>query len=455
MPSKPILPSGTLRKRALRGSAFELGGYGLSSVLRLGGNIVLSRLLFPEAFGLSAEVALVMNGLIMLSDVGIRQCVIRSPRGDDATFLNTAFTMQVIRGLVLTILGLAAATPVAHFWFREPALTGPLLVASFQQLILGFHSTAEYTLRRHLRLGVVNGLDLAKQVIGLTVTVIWARAHPSVWALIGGNLAGVAFSAGASHFLPVGYRNRFRWEVAAYKELSVFGRWIMGSSSITFFANQGDRALFGRLLGAAQLGVYQVASELPAAAANIVERLVGGILYPVLSAKGLDGDRKELRLLYYKIRLPIDIIAQGGLGLLCGGGVWLVHLLWDPRWWAAAWMLPFLCVRVATSCLIQPTETCMVSMGLPRYGFLRSLLRGVTVWIAIPLGFWFAGVRGLVWAVALCELPTLLLLWPAFWRLSVLRIERELLAILIFLTAFGLGTLALNVLPNWHLPHRH
>ena len=118
-------------------------------------------------------------------------------------------------------------------------------------------------------------------------------------------------------------------------------------------------------------------------------------------------------------------------------------------------MLPFLCVRVATGCLVQPTETCMVSMGLPRYGFLRSLLRGVTVWIAIPLGFWFADIRGLLWVVALCEVPTLLLLWPPFWRLGILRLEREILAILIFVTSFALGALALRVLPDWHLSHRH
>lgn len=451
MPPPPV--PGAFRKVLLRGSLFELAGYGGSMAMRLGGNILLSRLLFPKAFGLSAEISFVLYGLIMLSDVGIRQCVIRSPRGDDPAFVNTAFTMQVVRGVAMTVMGLLAAIPIARWWFHEPELTGPLMVASFQQLVAGFNSTGLLTLRRRLRLGVVNALDLCQQFLSLVVMVVWAILYPSVWALLGGALFGATFLAVTSHLLPVGYRNRFAWDKSAYKELSSFGRWILGSSSVTFLANQGDRALFGRFMGAAQLGVYQIAAELAGAAGGIVERLVGGVLYPALSAKGRD-DQPELRRVYYKSRVGLDLLAQGGLGLLCGVGGWLVRAVWDSRYWDAAWMLPLLCVRGAISCLVQPTETCMVAMGFSQYGFLRSLARGITVWIAIPVGFALGGVPGLLWGVALTEVPALLLLWIPFWRMKMLRLERELLAVLVFLAALAVGTLLKHWLPDWHLPHR-
>ena len=97
----------------------------------------------------------------------------------------------------------------------------------------------------------------------------------------------------------------------------------------------------------------------------------------------------------------------------------------------------------------------MVAMGLSRYGFMRSVARGVTVWIAIPVGYATAGVPGLLWGVALSELPALLLLWIPFWRLRMLRLERELLAVLIFMAALGVGLLANRLLPQWQLPFRH
>lgn len=439
------------RKLVLRGSSFELLSHAASMVIRLGGNIVLSRLLFPKAFGLSAEVGFVLYGLVMLSDVGIRQCFIQSQRGDDPDFVNTAFTMQILRGVGMALIGLAAAYPIAHGWFHEPELTAPLMVASLQQLVAGLNSTAILTLRRRLRLGLVNALDVIQQTLSLVVMITWASLYPSVWALIGGSFAGALFFAISSHFLPVGYRNRFRWDASAARELSGFGRWILGSSSVTFLANQGDRALFGRFLGAAQLGVYQVAAELASAAGSVVERLVGGVLYPVLSTKGREGDLANLRRIYYKSRLPLDLVAQGALGLLCGAGGWLVRFIWDQRYWDAAWILPALCIRVGMNCLQQSTESCIVSMGMPRFGFIRSVVRGISVWVAIPIGYKLGGVQGLVWAVVISELPGFLVLWPKFWRLRVMRIERELLAVGIFLAALGIGTLLQHVLPDWHL----
>lgn len=439
------------RKTVLRGSSFELIGHGASMVMRLGGNIVLSRLLFPKAFGLSAEVFFVLNGLVMLSDVGIRQCFIQSKRAEDPDFINTAFTMQAVRGVAIMLLGLLAAFPMARWWFHEPELTAPLMVASFQQLVAGMNSTALLSLRRRLHLGLVNALDLGQQLLSLIVMIVWASLHPSVWALIGGSFAGALFFAATSHFLPVGYRNRFRWDPSAAKELAGFGRWILGSSSVTFLANQGDRALFGRFMGAAQLGVYQVAAELASAAGGVVERLLGGVLYPVLSTRGREGDSAELRRLYYKSRLPLDLVAHGSLGLVCGAGGWLLRFFWDVRYWDAAWMLPLLSIRVAMNCLQQVTESCIVAMGMPRYGFVRSLTRGVAVWIAVPVGYALGGIKGLILGVVLSELPGFLVVWPVFWRLRMLRIERELLAVLIFITAFGLGTLINHVMPAWHL----
>src|SRR4051812_27825340 len=68
---------GALRKLVIRGSAFEMIGYGAGQAIRFGSNLVLSRLLFPEAFGLSALVNIMNQGLIMLSDVGLPTVIVQ------------------------------------------------------------------------------------------------------------------------------------------------------------------------------------------------------------------------------------------------------------------------------------------------------------------------------------------------------------------------------------------
>jgi O-antigen/teichoic acid export membrane protein len=140
--------------------------------------------------------------------------------------------------------------------------------------------------------------------------------------------------------------------------------------------------------------------------------------------------------------------------MLCGVGGWIVRLIWDERYWGAASFLPILCLRAATSCLVTPAESCLTALGEPRYGFLRSVLRALSVWIALPIGFHFGGVSGMVWAIAVTELPSLALMWFRFQRIGMLRIERELFAVAVFVAAYLVGSAIVPWLPDWHLPHR-
>ena len=71
---------------------------GLGHVLRLGSNLILTRLLVPEMFGLMSIASTVGTILAMLSDIGLRQAVVRSTRGDDKGFLDTAWTIQIVQG---------------------------------------------------------------------------------------------------------------------------------------------------------------------------------------------------------------------------------------------------------------------------------------------------------------------------------------------------------------------
>ncbi len=72
-----------------------------SQGIRLGGNLIMARLLMPEMFGIMVIATTVSVVLHLLSDVGFRQNIIQSPRGNDPAFLNTVWTAQIIRGFIL------------------------------------------------------------------------------------------------------------------------------------------------------------------------------------------------------------------------------------------------------------------------------------------------------------------------------------------------------------------
>jgi len=433
----------------LRGSFFELGGYGAQQVLRLGSNLILTRLLFPAAFGLMSIVTVLMTGLYLLSDVAVQPCVVQSRRGDDPAFLNTAFTLQAMRGAALALLMLILAKPAAWF-YREPELAPLVAFGSLQLLFGGLHSTSIFTLRRGLRLGWVNGLELAQTLVGLTITIALARVHKSAWSLVIGTVAACAAYVAASHLLPVPYRNRFHWDKEAARELSQFGRWVMGSSAATFLGSQSDRILVGRFLGVTWLGVYSIALTLSDAAGAVVNRLISGVLYPVLS-EAARGGQQGLPDLYYRLRLRLDLLAMAGTGLLAGAGGWLIHTLWDQRYVDAAWMLRILCVRVAVGLIVGPGETCLFSLGHTRFGFQRSVMRLLAALLFLPVGWHTAGVQGLVWGTVATEVTTVFAIWPKLRSLGILRLRRELLSVALFAGGLLLGAALLPWLPRVHL----
>jgi O-antigen/teichoic acid export membrane protein len=96
----------SLKRRVLGAGAWSLAGFALSYALRLGSSLVLTRLLIPSMFGVIAIAMLIMTGLAMFSDIGLKQNIIQSKRGSDTVFLNTAWVVQIMRGLLLWSLAL-------------------------------------------------------------------------------------------------------------------------------------------------------------------------------------------------------------------------------------------------------------------------------------------------------------------------------------------------------------
>ena len=353
-------------------------------------------------------------------------------------------------GLALIIVVLAK--PLAWF-YKEPQLEALLYAGSLQMVFTGLHSTSIFTLRRSLKLGWVNALDLIQTSVAIPLTILLAWLYPSPWAVVIGSLAGGLVYSAVSHLLPVPYRNRFEWDKTAVTEIRSFGRWVLGSSAASFIGAQADRILMGRFLGAAWLGVYAVALTLSEAVNVVIARVITGIMYPALAEarRHANDDVTVVANLFYRLRARLDLFTMGATGFLAGVGPWLVHLLWDARYADAAWVLRIVCVRVAIISLVSASETCLFALGQTRYVFGRSLARLLAAVALIPIGWRLGGVQGLIWATVVTEAFTALAVWPRCIVLRVFRIQRELYAVGIFAAAFAVGRLVLGLLPELHL----
>ena len=436
--------SGGLTQRLVRGSAFEFLGYGSAQFIRLLSNLVLTRMLFPEAFGLAALVNILNHALSMLSDVGLPAMIIQSPNGDDLRFLNTAFTWQAARSVVLWVLACAFAYPMSLI-YGEPELLRLIPFGSLAIIILGLRSTAYYTKRRQLDVLPLMVIDVLAQIASVIAMVVWAQFDRSVWALLGGSLANAFVAVAGSHMLKVGYRNRFAWDKGHVRAMMAFGKWVAGSSFLTFVSQQGDRLLLGRLLGAGTLGIYSTAAFLSSALGDATGRITHGVFFPAYSQVKAEGIEK-LKAVFYRTRLAVDMGVIPGLAVLCVLGPTIVHILYDSRYVEAGWMLRVLVVRVAMSALIEPYQFCLLAIGESRYGFYLNLSRTVSLLVSVPLAFASFGVIGLVWGVALSEVPAFIVVYWGFIRHGLASPLREVRVPFFAAAGFAIGGLLLAAL---------
>ncbi len=162
---------------------------------------------------------------MLFSDVGISPSIAQSKRGDDPDFLNTAWTIQVIRGVALFGIACLVSGPVAQF-YSEPDLNTYLPIAAVALLVSGFNPTRIETANRHLLIGRLTVLDLISQVLGLVFMIVMAVMTQSIMSLVLGSVLQEVAKLVLTHFFLPGARNTFRWEKEAAAELAHFGKWI-------------------------------------------------------------------------------------------------------------------------------------------------------------------------------------------------------------------------------------
>lgn len=426
----------SVNKLAIRGAIWTIAGYGASQVLRFGSNLILTRLLVPELFGLMALVFVFITGLHLFSDLGIGLSVVQNKRGDERAFLNTAWTLQIIRGMLLWLACLVLAYPVSQI-YNEPRLIWLVPVVGLTTVISGFNSTALYTLNRHLDIKKIALFEFSGQLLGTIVMVIWAWIQPSIWALVAGSLVTSFYQLFLSHQLGKKSPNRLAWEKQAVQELFSFGVWIFLTTAMTFFGEQADRLILGRLLGFTMLGVYGIAMTFADLPRSVTVALSGKVIMPAIS-KIADLPRPSVRSKICRKRRPVLIVMAIGIALMATFGDWIIETLYDERYQAAAWMLPILSVGIWPRLLCNTNEPALFAIGRPQYTAAANLARFTFTAIGIWIGYSLFSLPGAVMGVALNDLCYYLVANYGLWREGLSDIKQDILATGILICALAI-----------------
>ncbi|TNF22697.1 MAG: polysaccharide biosynthesis protein [Rhodobacteraceae bacterium] len=382
----------SLTARALRSAAFTLGGFGTSQVIRLASNLLLTRLLFPEAFGMMALTMVFMQGLQMFSDVGVAPAIQQSRRGDDPDFLDTAWTIQVVRGFGLWIAACALAWPAAQI-YSEPMLLLLLPAYGLTLIIQGFNPTKMETANRHLMLGRITLLDMATQVVGIVTAVGLAWWLQSVWALvISGILSMLVQLTLNMAFLP-GRANRFLWEKPAAQELINFGKWIFLSTLMGFLFHQGDKMILGRFLPIDLFGIYNIGFFLASFPLLLGYMITRKVLIPIYRETPPGADPANFAKLR-RMRVLVSTALLSLQAVFAASGVWLVDLLYDDRYALAGPVAVVIAMAQIPVIVALTYDQAAVAAGDSRRFFLLQAARAGLMVTGILAGLQVAGLLG-------------------------------------------------------------
>jgi O-antigen/teichoic acid export membrane protein len=432
---------------AVGSAVWTVLGFGAMQALRFGFNLILTRLVAPQVFGVMAIVNLCVQALHMFSDLGIRQCVVHHPRGDDADFLNTAWTLQVVRGLVLWGLAAAIARPAAAFYSDMPELAWLIPLVGFTAVADGFLSTALFTLSRRLARGRLVLLEVSTYTVWMTLVVLAMavlgreteparlRDRQLLVFAAGGVLSSLSEMA-VSYLLLRGHRHRLRWDPAAARDLARFGGWIVLNTATAFLAGQADRLVIGKI-STEVLGVYHMAAQLARMPTLLLVALGGQIAFPLYS-RLLRPDRPDRATVS-----AVHLLLAGGAAVLATGlfaaGPTLVVCIYPARYHAAADYIPPLAVWAWFVMLQSTAEAALLAIGRLR----RIVAAHAVKLLALPpllfAGYQAGGVTGLVVGYAAAEALRYLLLIEAVRRAGLPFWRDDLLLTLLAAAVCGLA----------------
>jgi O-antigen/teichoic acid export membrane protein len=433
----PAAPSDALHGKVMRGSVWTLVGIGGSRVVRLGNNLILTRLMVsPDPIGVMGMANILLLGLQMFSDIGIRPAIIQSKRGDDPDFLNTAWTMGIVRGFVLWGLACLLAWPYAWF-FEQDLLTYLIPVVGASAVIQGFNSTSLVTANRKLALGRLTMIELVAQIVSSGTALIWAYFDPSPWSLVAGAISNaLCFLVMGFAFLP-GIHHKFRWEKTAAKELVTFGKWIFLSTAITFLAMQCDPLAVGKLAGSAgptALAIYTIGRMWGTMPSEIFQQLLGRVFFPVISGMVQSGtfDPAKIKDLRTRLLLPVAI----GSAAVFVAAVPAIQIMYREDYWGAGLIFAITAAGAWVGTLAHTYGYVLLAAGKTKNLSASTALKTILFFALMYPLYRRWGVPGIAVGVAIGEFGALVPMVIGARQLKVAMLDRELILTVVGL-AFG------------------
>ena len=394
-----------LRTRTVRGVSWSAVSQAVTQSFAFTISIVLARLLGPKAYGLIGMVTVFTGFAALFGGLGLGAAIVQR-KELEPRHLNTAFWVNVIFGSAITLL-MAAMAPLVAWFYREPLLTPLTAVIALRFVMDGLQVVQSAILSREMRFRALAAVNIGSSVTSGIVGLGMAVGGMGVWSLVaqtlGGSLAQLLILWRLADWRP-----RWAFDWLACRELFGFSASFLGFDVVNYWARTLDQLLIGRFVGAGALGIYSRAYGLMLLPLSQVSRVVGGVMFPAMSA--IQEDKPRVKRAYLK---AIGIISLVTFPMMVGLFVVADHFvlaLLGTQWSAVIPVLKLFCWVGLIQSVLATVGWIYTSQGRTHLYFTMGVIGASACLVAFLIGVHW-GVMGVAWAYSV---TTAIFIFPFF-----------------------------------------
>jgi len=280
-------------------------------------NMILARILTPEAFGVVATVNIAISFAEIFQDAGFQKYIIQHEFLSEEDFnqnANVAFWTNLLLSAFIWIVIVLFRDNIALL-IGEAKLGLEIAVASISLPIFALTSIQISYLKRTFNYRKLFWLRTITSVIPLVVTVPMAIILKSHWALIIGTIARNVVQA-VVLYAATTWKPRFYYSIKLLKQMTSFCMWsLLESISIWLTANVCT-LIVTHIMGVEIVGLYKTSMSTVTSIMGIISAATLSVLFSALSR--LQNDETQMKKVFYDFQM---IVAMFTIPL--GAGIWL------------------------------------------------------------------------------------------------------------------------------------
>ncbi len=372
--------------------------------------LVLARLLAPDDFGLMGVAISALAVSQLFAVTGFLGSLVQR-QGDISHLLNTVWTIELVKNLLIAGILFTAASSIAGF-LNTPEATPILQSLAGIFAILGLKNIGIVYLRRQLRVRDEMAITLGSTFLESIVTIILAFTLGTVWALVWGALAR-SVSLVAISYIVYPYMPRLEFKKAEAVAMFKFARWLSLTAMTLQLIHQLDRLIVAKVLGTMALGFYTVSDRFSLNPVRELGRVGVRVGYPALStlqANITELRRKSLSTLELSMSVIIPIAATSSILV-----EEFVPVILGDQWTGAIDVTRVLIAAAIPMTIVELGAIPLVAYGVPKASAGAIVVALITMLITMPLFSDAWGLQGAGSAMALSYgIASLIML--ASWR---------------------------------------